>query len=120
MPTYYDPFFITSFENCTPNEYTDWTGTFRYVIEGLAENNVCKYKSQYNPWLKQNRNEWADYKMCNFNEIQRNELTVALKEHSNRISSYTMSAYKMTGTKLEYLLYSYEYRGACRLVYKKK
>ena len=119
MPTYYDPYYIKDFENCTPNDYIDWTGTYKYVILGLDEKKVCKYKTQYNPWLKLNKNEWADYKTCEFNEIQRNELTVALKEHSNLIRTYSIGAYKTTGTKLEYLLYSYEYYGACELVKKK-
>ena len=119
MPTYYDPYYIRDFENCTPNFYVDWTGTYRYVIEGftnIRNNKVCKYKTQYNPWLKLNKNEWEDYKTCEFNETQKNELTAALKEHSNRISSYSLGAYKTTGTKLEYLLYNYEYYGACKLV----
>ena len=116
MPTYFDPVFINTFESCTPSDYMDWTGTYRYVVEGLDKGNICKYKTQYNPWLKLNKNEWQDYKICNFNEIQRNELTVALKEHSNRIKSYNIGAYKTTSTKLEYLLYTYEYYGACKLV----
>ena len=120
MPTYYDPYFIRDFENCTPNDYMDWTGTYRYVIEGRDERlKVCKYKSQYNQWLKKNKNVWEDYKACNFNDARMRELSDALKEHSGQISSYNLGPYKTTGTKLEYLLYSYEYYGACKLIWKK-
>ena len=121
MPTYYDPYFIVNFENCEPSAYVDWTGTYRYIIEGRDERTkMCKYKSQYNPWLKINKNEWEDYKLCNFNNVRMKELSETLKEHSNLIRSYDIGAYKTTGTKLEYLLYSYEYYGACKYVWKGK
>ena len=119
MPVEFDPYFITDFENCTPNDYMDWTGTYKYVILGKNNNNLCQYKSQYNPWLKINKNEWVDYKMCYFNEIQMKELTNALKESSRQVNSYGLGWYKVTGTKLEFLLSSYEYYGACTLLYKK-
>ena len=117
MPTYFDPFFITNFENCTPSDYMDWTGTYKYIIEGKEQNGSCKYKSQYNQWLSRNENEWKDYKVCYFDEARMKELTNALKEHSGQISSYNLGPYKTTGTKLEYLLYSYEYYGACKFVW---
>ena len=117
MPNEYDPFFIYNFENCIESNYTDWTGTYRYVIMGKV-NNVCQYKMQYNPWLKLNKNEWQDYKMCMFNDIRMGELSQALKEHSGDIRTYDLGPYQMTGTKLEYLLYSYEYYGACKLIKK--
>ncbi len=116
MPTYYDPYFINDLENCTPNYYIDWTGTYKYIIEG-KERNVCKYKTQYNQWLKKDKNEWEDYKICYFNAPRLKELTEALKEHSGDISSYDIGPYKTTGTKVEYLLYSYEYYGACKYVW---
>ena len=121
MPVRFDPFFIKNFENCTPADYMDWTGTFRYVVQGKdPKTNACNYKSQYNPWLKLNRNQWEDYKTCSFNETQMQELSLALKEHSNTISNYYVGAYAMTGTKLEFLLYNYEYHGFCKLVWNKK
>ena len=120
MPTYYDPYYINNFTNCTPSDYMDWTGTYKYVIVGMTPQKTCEYKTQYNPWLKKNKNEWTDYKLCYFNEIQMNELSKALAEHSNLIKSYNLGPYKTTGTKLEYLLYSYEYYGACKLLPKPK
>ncbi len=120
MPTYFDPFFITNFENCTPSEYMDWTGTYKYVVVGKNERNQCEYKTLYNQWLTKNKNEWRDYKVCYFDEVRQKELTNALKEHSGSIRSYRLGPYSTTGTKLEYLLYSYEYYGACKLVWKKK
>ena len=119
MPTYYDPYFINNFANCTPSEYMDWTGSYKYVVVGKTPQNTCDYKTLYNPWLSKNKNEWVDYKQCYFNEIQMNELSKALAEHSNQIKSYDIGAYKTTGTKVEYLLYSYEYYGACKYIYKK-
>lgn len=119
MPTYYDPYYINSFANCAPSEYVDWTGSYKYVIVGKTQQNTCEYKTLYNPWLRKNKNEWVDYKQCYFNDIQMNELTKALAEHSNLIKSYDLGPYKTTGTKLEYLLYSYEYYGACKYIYKK-
>ena len=118
MPVEFDPYFIVNFEACNPSEFVDWTGTYRYVVVGKKDN-TCEYKTQYNPWLKSNKNEWKDYKLCNFNDIQMNELTIALKESSRQVSSYGIGWYKVTGTKLEFLLSSYEYHGACKLVYKK-
>ena len=121
MPNEFDPYFIDSFEHCTPHWYVDWTGTYKYIIEGKEKNGMCKYKTQYNQWLKKNENEWKDYKICNFDEMKVKELTNALREHSGQISSYRMGAfYQTTGTKLEYLLYNYEYYGACKLVWGKK
>lgn len=121
MPNEFDPYFINHLENCEPHYYMDWTGTYKYVIDGRVNNsNLCKYRTQYNPWLKKNKNEWADYKICYFNEARLKEITNALKEHSGQISSYNLGPYKTTGTKVEYLLYSYEYYGACRLVKNKK
>ena len=119
MPVEFDPYFISNFETCNPSVFEDWTGTYRYVVIGKNNNNLCEYKTQYNPWLKANKNEWKDYKLCYFNDIQMNELSVALKESSRQVSSYGVGWYKVTGTKLEFLLSSYEYHGACRLVYKK-
>ena len=118
MPNEYDPYFIDNIEHCTPNEYVDWTGTYKYVIEG-KEGNICKYKSRYNEWLKNKNNEWKDYKVCGFDDIKLRELSKTLKEHSGQIKSYNLVPYKTTGTKLEYLLYSYEYYGACKLILKK-
>lgn len=118
MPTYYDPFFIENFANCTESSYIDWTGSYKYLIKG-RENNRCKYITEYNPWLAHKKNEWYEYKLCMFNDIQMNELTNALREHSNQISSYVIGPYKMVGTKVEYLVYSYEYHGACKLLKKK-
>ena len=60
------------------------------------------------------------YKVCYLNEVRLNELSNAMKEHSNRISSYDIGAYKTTGTKVEYLLYNYEYYGACKLLWERK
>jgi len=120
MPTYYDPYFIEKLENCDKAEYVDWTGSYKYIIMGVVDKGICQYKTQYNPWLKKEKNEWEDYKMCNFSNIQLNEIVAALKEHSNIISTYSLGAYKTTGTKLEYLLYSYEYRGACKLLVERK
>lgn len=119
MPVEFDPFFINNFEACHPSDFVDWTGTYRYVVVGKNNQNLCEYKTQYNTWLKSNKNEWKDYKVCYFNDIQMNEITVALKESSRQVSSYGIGWYKVTGTKLEFLLSSYEYHGACKLVYKK-
>ena len=118
MPVEFDPYFIDNFSTCTPHWYVDWTGTYKYIIEGRDStmNNMCKYKTQYNPWLTKNKNEWQDYKQCYFSDIQLNELTVALKESSNLVSTYGVGWYKVTGTKLEFLLSSYEYNGACKLI----
>lgn len=118
MPDEFDPYFIDDVEHCTQNEYVDWTGTYKYIIEG-KEGNICKYKSSYNEWLKNKNNEWKDYKICRFDDIKLKELSNALREHSNQIKSYNIGPYKTTATKLEYLLYSYEYYGACRLIWKK-
>lgn len=118
MPDEFDPYFIDDVEHCTRNEYVDWTGTYKYIIEG-KEGNICKYKSLYNEWLKNKSNEWQDYKICRFDDIKLKELSNALREHSNQIKSYDIGPYKTTATKLEYLLYSYEYYGACKLIWKK-
>ena len=118
MPDEFDPYFIDDVEHCNRNEYVDWTGTYKYIIEG-KEGNICKYKSLYNEWLKNKSNEWQDYKICRFDDIKLKELSNALREHSNQIKSYDIGPYKTTATKLEYLLYSYEYYGACKLIWKK-
>jgi hypothetical protein len=118
MPNEFDPYFIDDFEHCTPHWYVDWTGTYKYIVEGKEPNGTCKYKTQYNQWLSRNENEWKDYKICYFNEAKLKELSNALREHSGKISSYRMGyMYQTTGTKVEYLLYSYEYYGACKLVW---
>lgn len=118
MPTYYDPYFINDLENCRKNEYMDWTGTYKYFILGKNENGTCELKMQYNPWLTVNKNEWKDYKVCYLNEARLTELSNAMREHSNQISTYNIGAYKTTGTKVEYLLYNYEYYGACKLLWR--
>lgn len=118
MPTYFDPYFIDDFEHCTPHWYVDWTGTYKYIVEGKEKNGTCKYKTQYNQWLTRNENEWKDYKICYFDEAKLKELSNALREHSGQIKSYRLGyMYQTTGTKVEYLLYSYEYYGACKLVW---
>lgn len=119
MPTYFDPYFIDDFEHCAPHWYVDWTGTYKYIIEGKDEKTgLCKYKTQYNQWLSRKVNEWQDYKTCEFDEQKVKELSNALREHSGQIKSYRMGyMYQTTGTKVEYLLYSYEYYGACKLVW---
>lgn len=120
MPTEFDPYFIDDFEHCEPHWYVDWTGTYKYIVEGRQPNGSCKYKTQYNQWLSKNENEWKDYKICYFNDAKLKELSNALREHSGQISSYRLGyMYQTTGTKVEYLLYSYEYYGACKLVWKK-
>lgn len=123
LPYEYDPYFINSLEHCIPKDYVDWDGVHKYIIIG-KENNICRYKSQYNPWLKTNKNEWRDYKECFFNDAQLLELTNAMKEEGykkeNEISTYAYGAYKVTGTKVEYLLSNYEYYGTCKLIKKKK
>jgi hypothetical protein len=121
MPTYFDPYFIDDLENCKPYWYVDWTGTYKYIIEGKEPNGLCKYKTQYNQWLKENKNEWQDYKICYFDEPKLKELSNALREHSGQIKSYRLGyMYQTTGTKVEYLLYSYEYYGACKFIWKGK
>lgn len=121
MPTYFDPYFIDDFEHCSPTWYVDWTGTYKYIVEGKDKNGICKYKTQYNQWLTKNENEWQDYKICNFDEAKLKELSNALREHSGLVRSYRLGfMYQTTGTKVEYLLYSYEYYGACKLVWKGK
>ena len=121
MPTYFDPYFIDDFESCKPYWYVDWTGTYKYIIEGKEKNGLCKYKTQYNQWLKEDKNEWQDYKICYFDEAKLKELSNALREHSGRIKSYRLGyMYQTTGTKVEYLLYSYEYYGACKFIWKGK
>ena len=123
IPPEYDPFFISNLEICKNSEYVDWWGTHKYIIVGHDDRtNTCHYKSQYNPWLKINTNEWFDYKECYFNDTQIHELTVALWEEGSKdkiVSTYNVGAYKVTGTKVEYLLSSYEYYGACKLIKKK-
>ena len=121
MPTYFDPYFIDDFESCSPTWYVDWTGTYKYIIEGKEKNGLCKYKTQYNQWLKLDKNEWQDYKICYFDEAKLKELSNALREHSGQIKSYRLGyMYQTTGTKVEYLLYSYEYYGACKFIWKGK
>ena len=120
MPNEFDPYFISDLENCKPHWYVDWTGTYKYIVEGKEKNGTCKYKTQYNQWLSRKENEWKDYKICYFNEARLKEISNALKEHSGQISSYRLGyMYQTTGTKVEYLLYSYEYYGACKLVWKR-
>ena len=123
IPPEYDPNFITNLEDCKASEFVDWYGTHKYIIIGRDEKmNACHYKSQYNPWLKIKRNEWFDYKECFFNDTQIRELTTALKEegyiNGKIVGTYNIGAYKVTGTKVEYLLSSYEYYGACKLLKK--
>ncbi|MBR1775761.1 hypothetical protein IJ750_01635 [bacterium] len=122
LPYKYDPYFIYNFENCIKSDYVDWDGTYKYLILG-KENNRCHYKTQYNPWLRTNKNEWQDFKECYFNENQLYELSNALKEEGYKkeleISTYNISIYKITGTRVEFLLTSYEQGGACRLIKKK-
>ena len=120
MPTYYDPYFITDLENCRKNEYMDWTGTYKYFVIGKKEDGTCELKMQYNPWPRENKNEWYDYKVCYLNDVRLKELSNAMWEHSNKISSYALGAYKTTGTKVEYLLYNYEYYGACKLLWDRR
>ena len=118
MPTYFDPYFIDDFEHCSPTWYVDWTGTYKYIVEGKEKNGTCKYKTQYNQWLSTQKNELQDYKICYFDEAKLKELSNALREHSGQIKSYRLGfMYQTTGTKVEYLLYSYEYYGACKLVW---
>ncbi len=121
LPYKYDPFFIYNFENCVKSDYIDWTGTYKYLILG-KENDRCHYKTQYNPWLKTNKNEWQDFKECFFNNNQMYELSIALKEEGYRkeleVSTYTVGIYKITGTRVEFLLTSYEQAGACKLIKK--
>ena len=121
MPTYFDPYFIDDFEHCEPHWYVDWTGTYKYIVEGKEKNGLCKYKTQYNQWLTKDENEWQDYKICYFDEAKLKELSNALREHSGQIKSYRLGyMYQTTGTKVEYLLYSYEYYGACKFIWKGK
>lgn len=121
MPTYFDPYFIDDLEHCAPHWYVDWTGTYKYIVEGKEKNGLCKYKTQYNQWLKENKNEWQDYKICYFDEAKLKELSNALREHSGQIKSYRLGyMYQTTGTKVEYLVYSYEYYGACEFIWKGK
>ncbi len=122
LPYKYDPYFITKFENCQESDFTDWTGTYRYIVIG-KEKNFCHFKTQYNPWLKFNKNEWSDFKECFFNDAQMTELSNALKEEGYKkereVNTYAVGQYRITGTKVEYLLTSYEYYGACKLLNKK-
>ena len=124
IPPEYDPFFIQNLEDCKASEFVDWYGTHKYIILGKEGGNTCHYKSQYNPWLKINKNEWQDWKECYFNDTQIHELTVALREEAEirdkMVSTYSVGAYKVTGTKVEYLLSSYEYYGACKFIKKNK
>ena len=122
IPPKYDPYFIKNLEDCKSSEFVDWYGVHKYIILGRDNRNACHYKSQYNPWLKTNKNEWSDYKECFFNDTQLHELTVALQEEGYKkereVSTYGVGAFKVTGTKVEYLLSSYEYYGACKLIKK--
>ena len=125
IPPEFDIVFIQNLENCKASEFVDWYGTHKYIILGRDERmKACHYKSQYNPWLKINKNEWNDHKECYFNDNQIKELTVALREEGlkreREVSTYGVGAYKVTGTKVEYLLTSYEYYGACKLIKKQK
>lgn len=122
LPYKYDPYFINKFENCEESDFTDWTGTYRYIVLGKV-NNRCHFKTQYNPWLRYSKNEWSDFKECYFNDAQMTELSNALKEEGYKrereVSTYAVGQYRITGTKVEYLLTSYEYYGACKLINKK-
>ena len=123
IPPEFDPVFIQNLENCKASEFVDWYGTHKYIIVGNdSRRRACHYKSQYNPWLKVNQNEWQDWKECYLSDAQIKELTTALWEEGNitykEISTYPVGAYKVTGTKVEYLLSSYEYYGACKLIKK--
>lgn len=125
IPPEFDPVFIQNLEDCKSSEFIDWYGTHKYIILGRDDRRrACHYKSQYNPWLKINKNEWQDWKECYFNDAQIRELTTALREEAlirdKIVSTYNVGAYKVTSTKVEYLLTSYEYYGACKLVKKQK
>ena len=123
IPPEFDPVFIQNLEECKKSEFIDWYGVHRYLILGRDKKNSCHYMSQYNPWLKINKNEWRDYKECFFNDNQIQELTNALKNEGfikyHDVSTYNVGAYKVTSTKVEYLLTSYEYYGSCKLIKQK-
>ena len=122
IPPEYDPVFIQNLEDCKESEFIDWYGIHKYIILGKDRRNACHYKSQYNPWLKINKNEWNDYKECFFSPTQIQELTTALKDEGfinhTQVSTYNVGAYKVTSTNVEYLLTSYEYYGTCKLIKK--
>lgn len=118
IPQEYNPIFIYNFENCINSYFDNWESTYRYTILG-KNGNYCQYKVQYNSYPKNGENKWIDLKGCIFNEIQLNELSQAMKQNSNEITTYKMGEYKVTTTKIDYLLTAYEYYGACRMIKKK-
>lgn len=107
------PEFINDLSNCTESYTENWEGTYRYVILGKDTLHGCRYKVQYNPWLEIEENEWKDIKYCRFSDGQLFELTQALKNYDKKINTYELGHYKITSTKLDYLLQTYEYYGTC-------
>ena len=106
--------FTEKLANCEQTFVTNWEGTYRYIISGKDKYNRCIYNVQFNPWMIKRENRWIDTKECRLSQGQLYELTQAMKNYDDKMNTYQMGPYKVTSTKLDYILQMYDYYGSCR------